>query len=364
MQDFEPAIKAFNQRLRAGGEQYWALPESYVPRFSRCTDKTPCKQFLLALEREQVRGGYLLTRYRAAIRNEIVSLACGPQLNLSEGLVNPEYKVVNVMQVRDLLQRYPLSYSLGPGNARNVREGLPKLLSAMGWTFLPVLLRARIISASNFLAQVRYLRHYTAIDFGLEFLRRSGIGKVAISMAQAHAGLSLSSISADTVSEFGDWADTIWNQCRNSYSLIAVRDRDTLNSLYPSEDHRFIRLKISCSGHVLGWAVLLAPKLSRHRYFGDMHVGSIVDCLAAPENAYPVAACATTFLQTLGVDLVVSIQSSDVWNKAFSSAGFLGGMSSFRLAFSPELTKKLAPLECTNAGIHMTRGDGEGPTIL
>ncbi|MEA2540988.1 MAG: hypothetical protein QOH35_2354, partial [Acidobacteriaceae bacterium] len=357
----ETSVRALNERLRAGGERKWRFPESHLPRFPKVNGRNPYQELFVVVHHGEVRGGYIVTHSRFALRNEIVSVACGPQLNISEGLVNQYYSMVGVMQVQDILQRQPLSYGLGIGG---LQTGQAKLLSAMGWTLFPVALSGRIISTSNFLANLEYLRHRPGFGFALELLRGSRLGTLGIRLAQARVPVSIRFVCSERVSEFGQWADTIWEQCRTKYSLVAVRDRDTLNRLYPPSDSRFIRLKISRSGDVLGWVVMLHSKLSDHRYFGNMHVGSIVDCLASPENAYPIVACATGFLQDRGVDMIVSNQASDAWCKALSAAGFLKLPSNFILGLSPKLTEKVAPLEQTRPGIHMNRGDGEGPTIV
>lgn len=359
--DLERSVRAFNERLRAGGEQKWCFPESHLPRLAMVNGRNIYQELFVAVHYGEVHGGYIVTHSRFALRNEIVSVACGPQLNLSEGLVNQLYSMVGVMQVQDILQRQPLSYALGIGG---LQTGQAKLLTAMGWALFPVALLGRIISPSNFLANLRYSRHLPGIGFALDLLRGSRFGTLGIRLAQARMPVSIGSVCAERVSEFGQWADTIWEQCRTKYSLVGIRDRDTLNVLYPPSDSRFIRLKISRSGDILGWVLMLDPKLSDHRYFGNMHVGSIVDCLATPENAYPIIACASRFLQDRGVDMIVSNQASEAWCRALSAAGFLKGPSNFILGLSPKLTAKLAPLERTRPGIHMNRGDGEGPTIL
>ena len=83
-------------------------------------------------------------------------------------------------------------------------------------------------------------------------------------------------------SGFGTWADEIWEAAKSDYSLIAVRDATILNILYPASDPRWIRLKVTFEGNVVGWAVLLNVPMQDHNYFGNMRVGSLVDCLALP----------------------------------------------------------------------------------
>jgi hypothetical protein len=108
--------------------------------------------------------------------------------------------------------------------------------------------------------------------------------------------------------------------------------------------------------------VLLDTQMRGHLQFGDMRVGSIVDCLAAPEQAGAVMRAAAGVLEERGVDLMVSNQLHRAWSDALQQAGFRKGPSNFLLALSPALA------ECVNGagddGFHFNRGDGDGPIHL
>ena len=104
--------------------------------------------------------------------------------------------------------------------------------------------------------------------------------------------------------------------------------------------------------------------MSGHKHFGGMRVGSIVDCLAEPEDAGVAVQHSSWFLEQRGVDLIVSNQTSAAWGKAFLTAGYLRGPTNFILGLSPMLAAKLEPLETSRENIHMNRGDGDGPINL
>jgi len=145
---------------------------------------------------------------------------------------------------------------------------------------------------------------------------------------------------------------------------VALRDGATLNRIYPSSDPRFLRLLVSRGGKPAGWAVMLDTPMSGHKHFGNLRVGSIVDCLAKPEMACLVVRYATSFLEQRGVELIVSNQTNSAWRKAFLAAGYLAGPSNFILALSPMLGERLQPSEAAWDQIHMNRGDGDGPIHL
>ena len=109
---------------------------------------------------------------------------------------------------------------------------------------------------------------------------------------------------------------------------------------------------------------MLDTQMSGHKQFGSMRVGSIVDCLASPADAAAVIRAATRFLETRGVDIIISNQSSSAWCKALAANGYLTGPSNFILALSPKLAESLTPLPEHKPAIHMNRGDGDGPINL
>jgi len=117
-------------------------------------------------------------------------------------------------------------------------------------------------------------------------------------------------------------------------------------------------------GRVAGWVVLLDTAMRDHKHFGNMRVGSIVDCLASPEDANHVIVAAAAWLEQRGVDLMVSNQNHPAWCRALRSAGFVAGPSNFYFITSMELTKLLNEVDATGVGIHLNRGDGEGPIHL
>jgi hypothetical protein len=171
-------------------------------------------------------------------------------------------------------------------------------------------------------------------------------------------------MSFEEVNDFSDWSDQLWKVCKDKYSMIAIRDSQTLNILYPSSNQRFIRLKVMENQQVVGWAVVLNTQMSNHKHFGNLRVGSIVDTLALPDNAFPVVRSATRFLERAGVDIIVSNHSHITWCSAFKDAGFISGPSNFIFAASKELAQLLHPFELSTKEFHLNRGDGGGPIHL
>jgi hypothetical protein len=143
-----------------------------------------------------------------------------------------------------------------------------------------------------------------------------------------------------------------------------VRDLATLDLLYPQQNPRFIRLRVKHDGQTVGWAVMLDTAMRDDKYFGNLRMGSIVDCLARPEEAFYVMAAARRELERRGVDLIVSNQAHAQWVRALEDAGFLHGPSNYFFAPSKQLSAKLAGGKCGPDELFLNRGDGDGPIHL
>jgi hypothetical protein len=241
-----------------------------------------------------------------------------------------------------------------------------KFLLAAGWKTTLIPFWFRVVHPNVFLRNIATLRTSPARRGLMDVLGCTGLGWVGIKAIQGAIGKYHHSprVTYETVPEFADWADDVWNDCKGYYSLIALRDRQDLNVLYPATDRRFVRLKVMRDGKIFGWAVLLNTQMSGHKHFGDMRVGTLVGSLAKPEDALDVVACARDVLETNGADLIVSNQGSRAWWRALKRCGFLQGPSNLPFLASPKLVPHLEPFATNAETFHLTRGDGDGPIHL
>lgn len=355
-------VKDLNGRLRAGGVTLFQFPESPVSwRLPKIEGRETYEEYFLACEHGCVRGGYILKHQPFWIGGRPRSVGY-LQLPLSEGIVNKAHGRVGVQLFADALRKAPLLYGLGMGSmgARYVQ-----IMVALRSKARPVPFYFRVVNAARFFREIAHLRTTTPRKRLLDALARSGAGGAALRIAQAVPSrlFARHDHEVEVVRQFGDWCDGLWDRCRSEYAMAAVRDRATLAVVYPGSD-RFIRLKVSRAGVPIGWAVVLATQMSGHKYFGDMKVGTIVDCLAARDDARPTIAAATGYLEQAGADVIVSNQSASSWRRAFRRSGYLRGPSNFIFAPSKALGSLLDGVGATFDRIHLTRGDGEGPSTL
>jgi hypothetical protein len=344
--DHVAAVREFNHRLVPdGGLDDLQFPDTPDPGW------LPGMELFVASEEGAVRGGYILRRQEFAVMGEMVPVA-HYRLPLSEGVIDRKYAMLGLRLVRDALAREPRLYALGMGGPQHP---LPQMLKRLGWRMCAVPFHFKVVHPFRFLREIRALRTTPARRFLMDAAAYSGAGWLGLRL-MGHAR-RIWNVKYETAATFSGWADAVWNRSRTGYALLAARYSSILDALYPADDPRFLRIRAAN-----GWAVLLDTAMEGHKQFGNIRVGTIVDCLAPPEDAATVVRAATRTLEKRGVDLIVSNQLHADWCQALAGAGFRRGPSNFLFAASPALAALLE--EAEDGEFHINRGDGDGPIHL
>jgi hypothetical protein len=241
---------------------------------------------------------------------------------------------------------------------------LPTMLKAMGWSLCPVPFYFKVNHPFPFLRNIALLRSSFPRSLLANIAAFTGAGWAGINTAQRlRSASAIRGLEVELVTTFGAWADKLWQICSPLYTMIASRESSVLNCLYPPGKN-FLCFKVVRASQLLGWAVVLDTQMRKNRHFGNLRLGSIVDCLATPGNAAAVVQAAAGFLHRRGVDLIVSNHSHTVWGSAFRAAGFLTAPSNFIFAASKPLAQQLEPFASCQNDVYLTRGDGDGPVNL
>jgi len=347
----EPAVISFNARLAAGGSRY-RLPAPAPPDLDG----------FVAVDGEAVRGGYFVKHQPFLVAGENLTVQ-HLELPLSEGSVDPRHSPVGVQILLHALRRHPLMYSLGVGS---LDHPLPRMLVTLGWRLRLVPFYFRVVRAAPFLRNVRAIRTTRVRRLAADLAATWGVGRVAFAalhLVRTTPSLFARLYEAEVVASFGAWADDVWTFARPTLTFAAERSAAALARAYPTSDGRFIRLRVTRAAATVGWAVLLATDMRDHAHFGDLRVGTIVDCLAVPGHERAVAAAATRELARRDVALIVTNQQHEGWGAAFRRAGYLSGPSNYAFGASRRLGAALAT-DAAAARVHLTRGDGSGPIHL
>lgn len=335
----------------------WAEPR-WLPRSA---GSRIFNEYFVALDGGVVRGGYALKTQEFLFPDGQVRSIGYYHHPLSEGIANKAHAIVGTLLLRDAIQRAPLLYCLGMGGYENP---LPQMLVRLGWTHCLVPFFFRVMNASAFLRNIQALRSSPARRFLMDAAALSGAGTVASKLFQAFRSLSAPRSGAFEAIEAGSFdadaksVQSLWQQAKQNCSFAAVRDEAALQTLYPHAQTKLTRIVVKRAGSGIGWAVV--GERRKDAKYGDLRVGSVVDCFAPPADVFSVVKAATYTLEKQGFDLILSNQSHQAWGAAFTAAGYLQGPSNFIFAASKKLAELLAPFDESRPRMHLTRADGDG----
>jgi len=362
----EAAVAAFNSRMAARGSPwgfYTVARPDWIPREA---DRVVWREYHLAVEDADgsVRGAFALKPQPWWVNGQVHTVTDwqGP---FSEGSIDPRFNTLGLRMVRDMLKKYPLLFSWGHGGDE---QPVVQMLQKMGWVMHQTPFCLLVLKPFRFLRHNALLRSSPARRLLLDLGAWSGVGVLFARLMhwtlRWRHGRRFSAQAVE-VPDFGDWADELWARCRDRYTAIAQRDAASMNALVPAQAWpRGIRLKVEKAGRTIGWAVVLDTAMKDDPRFGDLRVGSIVDCLADPADAGEVVFAATRFLRQRGVDIIVSNQAHPGWALGFAQNGYAVLPNKRMFAPSPALRALLEPFDETAKGLHLTNMDGHGPMAL
>jgi hypothetical protein len=351
------AVRSFNERMRAGKAQTAFLVPESAPEGAEESAKTsgPVQQRqYIALDGEGVHGGVIEMEQPGWLDGHLVQ-ALNYQSPLSEGILDRRYGMVAVRMVKFMEARGDSVFIVGMGAETNP---MPRMLKASGWTVRAVPFLFRVHRTGTFLREMQMLNSTRARRIAARVAAGTGIASLALACAQMRRAGSKFKVRRE--SEWGNWANEVWTQCRNNCSFAAAREQSVLEALYPSKDPRLSILVVEHGGDPVGWAACFDTRFKDRKYFGDMRLGCVVDCMARPDAMTATAIAADAELASRGADLVWLNHSHAAWVRAFRSAGFLKGPSNYQLGTSKPLTQAILSAPGGEDAIHVTRGDGDG----
>jgi len=357
-----PAVAAFNRRMfegNTGWGWYESAEDNWIPPRD---DATVWREHYLAIDDEdEVRAAYALKPQQWYVRGEQLVVADwqGP---VSEGLLSRRYATLGLRLIRDMLKKQPLLYSWGHGGHESA---MLQLLVSLKWLIHPTPFLLKVRRPHAFLRRNTYLRSSVRNRLALDALAWSGAGWLGLKTIHGTLGLrapQLTDFEIEEMPRFGPWADELWAHAHPQYAALGLRDARTMNRLVPEQGWpNGIRLRVTLDGQEIGWAVVLDNRLEADPRFGNLRVGCLADCFAAPEHAAVIVALATRYLEQRGVDMIGTNLSHPAWIGGCLRSGFLAVHDRRSFAASPELHNALGPFDDTRSGLHLTNMDGHGP---
>ena len=354
-------VARFNERVAGGGLQYQFPLDARLPGEANGGEDLPVFRKLMIIEDgQEMRAGVLLHHSTIFVRGDERPF-CWSLLPISEGAVQDGDPLAMLILMRRALEYQPFLTGLGVGS---MDEDAAQYLVRLRWKNEPV-------------PFVFYPVRPTRLLRGLRYLRRKPLLRIASAVA-AYSGAAAAfgwgwnrrrrrraarvGFRFDTVPVFGEWADRLFERNCAAYGAVVRRDAAALNVLYREGDSRYHRLRVrdGRSGDDLGWIVTIDKKMQDDDYFGNLHVGTLVDGFGHPDATEALVASGLEHLAGSGVDVVVANWSHREWVDASRSLGFVAGPSNF-FFFVSAAGAPLLESGCPLTDIHLTRGDGDGP---
>jgi hypothetical protein len=361
-EEHRTGVDAFNRRLFSKGGELGFYVEPVPDWIPPANGARVWREYHLAVDAEgAVHGAYALKPQEWQIGKEVHTVADwqGP---VSEGQVDPKYGALALRMMRQMLKQRPLLYSYGHGGGE---ERVIQLVKEMGWVLTPIPFCMNVLKPRAFLRKARLLRSKPSRALAMDLLAVSGVGSVGIralqwvQKARHHRRMRSTYIVQNS---FGSWADDVWARNRHHYGALAVRDAEVLNRLFPSDGWPPVdRLQVMRDGETIGWAAVLHRKMSDEPRFGDLHVGNITDCFAAPADAADVIGAAIDHLSKTPTEMVYANMSHPAWTEAMAANGCVLIPNRRMFVTAPPLASYLNQAGIPASSIFLTNIDGHGP---
>jgi hypothetical protein len=360
-----PAIQRLDARLAAAGVPHRIGCQDARADGDPSLDREPIiERLYVAAAGDEIRGGVWLKEQM--FWSDEGPLRVGwPKYLIAESPVNGMRAVVPASLLFSLVREQPRLLALGMGGTSGP---FARLLAAARWNGSAMPFFAAFVRPSRVLRNLSCVRTTWLRRAIADALSYSGLASAAghlLSVSRAgRRTRAIRKYSGTVVDRFGDWADEVWEQCRDAYSFIAIRDSRAANALYPDGLKCLTRLRVRNDDGDVGWIcarAIDAAGTAFERHFGRLKLGILTDGLAHPSDAAGVLDVGVRQLIENGVDLILMYQSHPAWCGAARRVGFLPAPSPSAFYRSPAIDAVLTKAVAKNRHCHLTWSDGDGP---
>lgn len=349
----EAAAAAFNQRLAASGKPVIF----FMPERSRATQTghgVTVTDYVAVDEAGVVRGGFMSWEH-SAIVGKSVHQVINIQSPLSEGIFDRAHVAVGPRLIQTAIQRTPYVYFVGMGSEDNP---LPRLLKAMGFKVRAVPFFFRMIRPARCLQQLKPFRNSAWKRVLGKIAGLTGIaslGAAVVHKMRRSASGALSGYEMEEVSEWGPWADDVWDSFAKGITFGVMRDVKAHGFFYPLRKGTPRVWRLMRGGAVDGWFGLMITRMTGNPYFGNLTVATLTDCIGSESAVQAGCIFAIRKARELGADLLIANLEYEPLQRACIAAGYRRGPSNFQFATSKALTQEIS----ANSA-YVTRRDGDG----
>jgi hypothetical protein len=356
----DAAIARLNARFRAAGVAYEFYPANLDA--AACAPGGMRERLFVAEQEGEIRGGVFLKEqpFRFGDRTVTVGWTKYP---LAESLADKRYAGVPASLLLQLSREQPLLMALGMGGAQSPYA---QLLARMGWTGHTVPTYFAVLRGGRVARELPQLRASPGRRRLLDLAAATGVAQLAGLAVRARQRGTLARLAggAAVVEEtsFSGWADEAVARYQHAYGIAAVRSAAVLEAAFPSSVPGVVRLRAVRGGATIGWAVVQVTDARGQATgpFGRISLGLLGDVFGAPQDAAAIMAAATRYLSAREVDFLMTSQAHPAWQAAALDCRYVAGPSNFAFFRSRAIQRLIDDTPGGLAGLHLTRGDGDG----
>jgi hypothetical protein len=356
-------VRRLNARLREGNvDPGFLLPENANPQcpvdpLEKKPDVLFAKRQFLAVEDNNVRGGFLLQEQACQIAGE-THWCANIQMPVSEGQVDHRFSYVALRMLRLLLRDRPFLFAVGMGS----REApFAKFLDAMNWRVALVPFRFYVLQPTRFLREIQPLHSNAIRSFIANISAWRGLGNAALMTLQRLRTRSAVKLLPERIYQWDHGISSDWSKYRTGCSFGAVRDAATLPFVFDLTDSRLFAYRfVDREGIAHGWMVLQVSALRENKYFGSLCVATLLDAICESTFERAAVRAAVECAHEQNADLLVTNQQHRRWIAAADENGFWKASSNYVFATSPQLTRRIEAVDPEFTRVHLSRSDGDG----
>jgi hypothetical protein len=349
----EAAAAAFNRRVGATGKPVlFLLPEHSRP--AQTVHGVTVTNYVAVDAEGAVRGGFISWEH-SAIVGKRVRHVINIQSPLSEGIFDRAHVAVGPRLIQTAIQRTPYVYLVGMGSEGNP---LPRLLKAMGFGVRTIPFFFRMIDPARCLRQLGPLRNAAWKRLVCNIAGLTGIASLGAAVVHKMRGPACgaaSSYKIEEVSEWGSWADPVWDDFAKGITFGVMRDAKVQRFFYPLHKGTPRVWRLLRGSVVDGWFSLMIARMADNPYFGNLAVATLTDCIGSESALKAGCISAIRKARELGADLLITNLGHETLQRACVAAGYRQGPSNFLFATSKALTQEISA-----NSVYVTRRDGDG----
>jgi len=343
----EKLLIDFNKRI-SSANLFFSDPKNW--QFSESSKCIKQDFYILIENAKAIRAITAIKNQDYCLKGEVINFQ-DIQLPISESIVNFNYISQTIYFIKYISSLSSNMHALGMGG---LTSSLPKILIRNKFKSYLIPFFIFPISITRLIELSLYNK------FKLKIHRRYLFPFLIIDEIRKYVLLKFykcENVKFESLFKFSSIDSFLWNDLKNNFELIAVKDDNNLNELYSNSPHDLVKYRVSFQGNYVGYLILKITKHCNNKYFLNSKTLTIVDLLC--ENKYYLI-----FIKLIkkialinNCDLVLVNSTYGKFNSVLSKALFITLPSNFGFVYKTENTFNIL-----NSWI--TRADGDGPINL